>query len=228
MTPKSPYERFSRSKAGFVVFVALMAVCWWFSFRFFRESLQSPVTYRSDSGLSFVVIIIAVIWVQTTRLFSFWTRWIVPIVMFVVCGCLAHEGAAHLQNATTQDDQGWKAILSYAGFFGVALLWIVAVPVEETIYRGGAVPRGRLKFWPLGFALAGLIMIASASVLFVHYVMWSSPQPAEYYLVVARNSAIYLGLGFCVLAIARLFLPLLRTDARTRGVVLGFDENTEG
>jgi hypothetical protein len=223
MTLASLNQRFARSKFGPPTFLALMAICGWFAIRSFRQSLSFPVARAVD--FSIIIIATFLSWTMMTRQFSFWTRWVVSWIAFAVCGILSAEAGKHMALAIGRSDQGLRAALFFAAFFGVTLLWIVLIPVEEAVYRAGTVPRGRLRFWPLSFAVAGVAMIAYAGLIFAHHLESLSQNPSLHELIATKNVAIYLVWAFVVLLLARMLSPLLH--ARPKKIRARMDPSIE-
>lgn len=224
MLPTSFARRFARSKVGPPVFFTLMAIFAWIAFWTFRQTFLSTGIHGSD--FNFIAIVILVCWGLVTRRFSFWTRWVVPLTAYAVCVWLSGEATRHLRLTMVQVEQSLKATLFFGSFFLFSLLWIVLIPVEEATYRSGAVPRGRLRAWPLGFGVIGLLMIASAGLNFVSHLESYTQHAAVREFVAARNVVIYLSFAFCGLVFARVLLPIIRS--RRVGIPTGLERRTEG
>lgn len=224
MTPTSFVHRFARSKVGPPVFFTLIAILAWITLLDFRHKFSSPDISGSD--FNFIAIVVLVLWGLVTRRFSYWTRWVVPFIPFIVCLWLSEQATRQLRLSIVRGDQGLRAILWFAGFFVFSLLWIVLIPVEEATYRTDAVPRGQLRAWPLAFAVGGLAMIASAGLIFVRHLESFLQRLAVHDLVAARNIAIYLSIAFCGLAVARVLLPIIRW--RAIGIPTELGQRAEG
>jgi hypothetical protein len=213
MKTGSIYYRFLHSKAAFPVFVAVMALLGWVFYRDIRDRLAAPLSGRSD--LSFLVTGIFLLWLLPTRSFPAW-RGLLGVPLFVVCALADLQALRHERLAGVSSDETFRVILWYAVFFGITLAWIVAIPIEEALYRDANVPRGRLKYWPIIFAVAGLALIAAAGIWIPSYPLGPLVQPRLNYVYAVHRAAIYLSLAFLVLAMARVILPFLPANTANK------------
>jgi hypothetical protein len=200
MKPRSLYYRFSHSKAAFPLFVAVMALLGWVFFRDIRDRLAAPLSGSGD--LSFLAIAVFVLWFFPTRSLPPW-RGLIGLPIFIACALVDFQATKHERLAVFLAGEGSKAILWYTAFFAISLVWIVAFPVEESLYRHGNVPRGQLRNWPIIFAGAGLALMAGTGVWLASHLRRLPPQPILNYLYFGHRVAIYLSLAFVALAMAR-------------------------
>lgn len=189
-----------------------MAILGWGAIGIFRQTLSSPALSGLD--FNFITTLIFVTWLLVTPRFSFWTRWIIPCIPYCMCLWLSGEAVAHLRLNMIRDES-LSTTLYFAAFFGVGLLWLVMIPIEEILYRADLVPRSKLRFWPLGFGVAGIGMVAYAGAMFLPHLRSVSQHAnideliaARNELVATRNVAVYLSFAFCLLTLARVVLPI--------------------
>jgi hypothetical protein len=206
-------NKFSRSWAGLATFVALMLLCGFGSFLFFRASFASATLRGND--VQFIPLAIMVIWAASARPFPFWFRWILPFAIAAPAFCLQALAVGNFRPAMSPA-QADRATVLFACYFAYILLWIVELPLEESYFRVQHARLPRVWVWKLGFALAGLTMMAVAAFYFrrlVEEFLWDRTIAN---FVAARNVVLFLGIGFVALAFARFVLPMLHAIGRHR------------
>jgi len=198
---------------AFIAFWCIMGVLGWFSYRIEKESWNSP----SVSFLvQFIPMLIFMSWVGVTRTFSLWTRWVVPLIGVVLCFFIFRRAElAARQFMSVYDERSLRMFASwYLGFFLVVVAWIVAMPIEEAVAKLGIATRTNRVVWRLRFAIAGISLIALASVLVLRSLF---DLPLEFdQLVSICHDLFYLAIAFYFLFTARLVVPWSRVGRGQR------------
>jgi len=149
----------------FVAFCCVMGALFWSLFRDIRESWRSAISILFF--VEFVPWIILFLWLKVTRTFSFWTRWVVPLLILALCVLVSVRAEWYIRpgiRAPVERSLEMFAIW-YLAFFLLIAAWIVGIPMEEAITKLGIGMQTSHVAWRLGFALAGMLMIAITSIL---------------------------------------------------------------
>jgi hypothetical protein len=200
--------------ASLALSFAAIAFVIWMLFRDFEHRRNSPFPLNFDLG--FLIVIIFVFWLQSRRTFGVWITLTVGIGLAAACFWLNKLAAVNTMRAISADDAGLKAILAYAGFFGLALVWIVATPADESMRRAGLIPKAWVRYVPFAVAAIGVALMASAAALFRHQVFDLGPRPLGDYPSLVRRDAFYLAAAFLTLAICRALLPVIASNPKFR------------
>lgn len=207
------FRRFLQSRFGRLAFLAFMVFAVWSVGSQLLHSLSAPVVHSRD--FDFIVLVTFLCWSMVTRRDPFWKRWALPSAAAIVCWVLAEMAAKNLTiNLTRQE--GSAATFYLAMFYSLIVLWVAIFPIEELDYDGGAARRGRLRFRPVAFAMAGAAMVTVAGARFSAHLRSLVNHGGPGDLIAARNVATYLSLALFVLAVERITItwPIDRSNAQ--------------
>jgi len=214
MTARTPRTLSGGRVASLALSFAAFGFLIWMLFREFEHRANAPFPLNFDHG--FLVVIILVFWLQSRRSFGVWITFTVGFALAATCIWLDKLAAVNTMRAISADDGGLKAILAYAGFFGLTLAWIVAIPAEESMRRAGAIPSSWVKYLPFVVAAIGVALMVSAAALFRYQVFNIDPRPIAEYPALARRDSFYLAVAFLILAICRVVLPAIASNSGFR------------